>query len=236
MAILDEALQLFGRRFLLLAALVLTVWLPAHVAMEAAVRAMHWTENVRAQFQLTSVASAVLDPLVTGAVIYVTYASKMGYAFGYRAAFAAAAGCWGRVLTTRFVTGVILVLGLLLLVVPGVLLALRWALIDAAVILEGLEGDEARRRSSELTQGRRRRILWTALGCWTGMLVCIGILEIPRLMIPALGLPYDVFIDCAGSLANAFMTIVWVLVFIDAKGERPLREAPSPAPVTGTEA
>lgn len=234
MAILDEALQLFGRRFPLLAALVLTVWLPAHVATEMAVRALHWTENLRAQFQLTSVVGAVLDPLVTGAVLYVAYASKMGYAFGYRTAFGAGASCWGRMFTTRFVTGVILVCGLLLFVVPGVVLALRWALVDAAVVLEGLEGGEARRRSSHLTQGRRLRILWTALGCWAGLLFCIALLEIPRMMIPALGLPYDVFIDCAGSLASAFMTIVWLLFFLDAKGEQPLAEAPDagvpPAP------
>jgi hypothetical protein len=227
LAILDDALRLFGRHFLLLAALVLTVWLPAHAAMETAVHALHWTENFRAQLQLTSIVGAVLDPLVTGAVIYVVYASKMGYGFRYRAAFAAGVACWGRVFTTRLVTGLLIVCGTLLLVVPGVVLALRWALIDAAVVLEGLEGGEARRRSTELSEGRRLRILWTGLGTWTGLLFCIALLEIPRAMIPTLGLPYDVFVDCAGSLTNAFMTIVWVLFFVQAKGEQPVAEAAS---------
>lgn len=222
MAILDDALRLFGRRFGLIAAIVLTVWLPAHIAMETAVRALHWTTNPWAQIQLAGILGAVIDPLVAAALIHMTYAAKQGYAYSYRAAMSAGTACWLRVFVTRLGTGVLLLCGFVLLIVPGAVLALHWALIDPVVVLEGTDGGDARRRSSELTRGRRRRILAVGLGTYVGILVCLFIIGIPMALIPALGLPYDVLIDCAGSFANAFLTIVWVLFFIEAKGVPPV--------------
>jgi len=222
LAILDEALQIFGRRFWLIAAIVLTVWLPGNIAMEIAVRALHWTDNATVQFQLNGIVGAVLDPLVTAALIFVTFASKLGYAYSYRQAMATGVRRWPSLFATRLGTGFLLLGGFVLLLVPGILLALRWALIDPVVVLEGIDGGVARRRSSELTQGRRRRILGIALGSYLGIAVCVFILSIPKVMIPALGLPYDVALDCAGDFATAFMTIVWALFFIAARGDQPV--------------
>jgi hypothetical protein len=51
-------------------------------------------------------------------------------------------------------------LGLLLLIVPGLYLITRWALIVPVIVLEGKRSGEAFSRSSELTEGHR----WTVLG------------------------------------------------------------------------
>ena len=61
---------------------------------------------------------------------------------------------WGRVFGTRFFTGLIILLGLILLVVPGIVLAVRYCLIDEVVVLEGVGGGDARERSRALVRGR----------------------------------------------------------------------------------
>jgi hypothetical protein len=58
-------------------------------------------------------------------------------------------------LTTRIGTGLIVFAGLIAFIIPGIVLALRFALIDAIVVLEGVEGANARRLSVGMTQGKR---------------------------------------------------------------------------------
>ncbi len=54
--------------------------------------------------------------------------------------------------------GVLIGLGCLALIVPGIMLAVRWSLAVPAKILEGRSVGEAMKRSSELTNGSRGRI------------------------------------------------------------------------------
>lgn len=66
-------------------------------------------------------------------------------------------------------------LGFMLLIVPGLLLMVRWALATPVVIRENLGTTAALRRSAELTKGNRWRILGLALLIWVpGMLVIIA--------------------------------------------------------------
>lgn len=64
------------------------------------------------------------------------------------------AGVIGLSLSVGFLVG----LGFLALIVPGILLAIRWSLAVPAKVLEDKSVGEAMSRSSELTQGNRGRI------------------------------------------------------------------------------
>ena len=59
----------------------------------------------------------------------------------------------------RLVAGIFIAIGLIALIIPGVVLALRYSLLGAVVIVEGKGPSESRVRSTELTAGRRSQIL-----------------------------------------------------------------------------
>jgi hypothetical protein len=63
-------------------------------------------------------------------------------------------------------TGFGVAFGLLLLIVPGVLLAIRWALAAPVVMLEGVDARGAMRRSRELVQGHRGAVFRVLLNVW----------------------------------------------------------------------
>jgi hypothetical protein len=67
-------------------------------------------------------------------------------------------------------------LGLVLLIVPGILLAIRWAVAVPVVMLEGLGARAAMHRSQQLVQGHRKDVFRVLLNIWvrTGLvwLVC----------------------------------------------------------------
>jgi hypothetical protein len=82
----------------------------------------------------------------------------------------------GALLAVSILMGIGVGLGLVLLIVPGILLAIRWAVATPVVVLEGLGARAAMRRSQELVAGHRKDVFRVLLNIWvrTGLawLVC----------------------------------------------------------------
>lgn len=74
------------------------------------------------------------------------------------------------------IKGLLLLLGFLLLIVPGIYLAIRWMFAEILVIDKGLRPIEALRKSSELTQGVR----WKLFGfvVISSILVLLGVVAL----------------------------------------------------------
>jgi hypothetical protein len=69
-------------------------------------------------------------------------------------------------LWTSILMGLGVGLGLLLLIVPGILLAIRWAVATPIVMLEGLGARSAMRRSQELVQDHRKDVFRVLANIW----------------------------------------------------------------------
>jgi hypothetical protein len=103
--------------------------------------------------------SAAAYGAITSAVgaIYMGQPTTIGGAYGaMKGKIARTAGVW-------FVTSLLVGLGLLLFIVPGLLLALRWALVLPCTVLEETGVAESRTRSTTLTEGCRGRIFLIVL-------------------------------------------------------------------------
>jgi uncharacterized membrane protein len=62
-------------------------------------------------------------------------------------------------LKTQFIVGLIVGVGILLIIVPGILWALSYALVAPVIMIEGTtSGSEVRRRSWELVRGNRGKV------------------------------------------------------------------------------
>jgi Membrane domain of glycerophosphoryl diester phosphodiesterase len=75
-------------------------------------------------------------------------------------------GRLGSLLAVSILTGLGVGLGILLLIIPGVLLAIRWAVATPIVMLEGMGARAAMRRSQELVHGHRKAIFRVLLNIW----------------------------------------------------------------------
>jgi hypothetical protein len=128
---------------------------------------------------------------------------------------------WARLFAARVVAGIFIFGGFLLFIIPGIVLSLRYSLIDEVVVLEGASVADSRARSSALTTGKEFKILAAGfisaflIGAFSGLAFELaegaGLLADP-LMRAALGSLVDVF--------AALYPIVLFLYYWEARAER----------------
>jgi Membrane domain of glycerophosphoryl diester phosphodiesterase len=127
--------------------------------------------------------------------------------------------------------GIGVAIGFILLIVPGLFLLTRWALITPAIVIERRSAGESFTRSWELVKGAS----WSMLGL---ILVTVILAGIAGAVIAVLfvWLP-DFFDDWVGSLvANSltapFVALAWTLAYFERAGAGMPETAPAPdAPV-----
>lgn len=85
---------------------------------------------------------------------------------------------WPRLISLillQIVVGILVAIGLILLIVPGVILALMWISAIPAMVVEGLGVFDSMNRSAELTKGNRMRILAVGLVV-LAVYICIAVI------------------------------------------------------------
>jgi hypothetical protein len=112
----------------------------------------------------------------------------------------------GSLVWLSIMSGVGVALGLILLVVPGVLLAIRWALAAPIVMLEGLGAGAAMRRSGELVRGHRGPVFRVLLNVWGRTIVVGGLLNLILNRLSATTGHPVVAIWISGAVASAIVT------------------------------
>lgn len=120
-------------------------------------------------------------------------------------------------------SGIAIVIGLVLLIVPGLMLFTRWAVALPALLREELGVTAAMGRSSELTAGNRWRILGLALLMWVPffvVLVLIGALAGAFGGESALdSLPFNIFANLAGAAISVVTSICWTEAYLRLSGQ-----------------
>jgi hypothetical protein len=176
------------------------------------------------EYRVSNVIELAFGPLYVGAILYAASQLKQGLHPTYRESMAYAATRSFKLLVTRIGTGLIVLVGLIALVIPGIVLALRFALIDAIVVLEGLEGVSARNLSVKLTKGKRWQILGTMMLTFVGILLAVVIVSFSLYFPLSLtgqteNLVIAVICECISNLLLALPIIVLFLFYWDAKNQ-----------------
>jgi hypothetical protein len=112
-----------------------------------------------------------------------------------------------------FVYGVGVVLGLFLLIVPGLIVAARWSLMAPLIMLENYSSGGARRRSSEIVEGRTGTVLAAIV---VEFLLVVSLYLVPSAVagFPDYGSAYDVLITFIwGSLTAPFSAHVLTVIY-----------------------
>jgi uncharacterized membrane protein len=227
-----EAIGLFASNFVLFSLIVLTVWLPGSILLIYlrlyVFPEMTGGDELRMTLQEIRVSQFIegsFGTIYVGALLHALAQLKRGLHPTYRESMTHAGRKCFKLFGTRFGTGFIVLGGLILLIVPGVILALRYALIDAVVVLEGVEGSKARKLSVNLTEGKRWKIFWTMILTYLGLFISAMIVSCILYLPLSLTGQSDNFVialiyECISSLLAALQIIVLFLFYWDAKNQQ----------------
>lgn len=148
--ILVEQLPLF-------AALVLTVWIPGNLLLEMVEAAGPAGPNPPAALTAMTLRSLVeifFSPIYAAGIVTALAARMAGERTSYGDAMRAGLHHWGRLFGAQLVARILITLGLLCFIVPGVFLGIRYMFVNEVVVLEGAGVVDSRWRSTMLTRGR----------------------------------------------------------------------------------
>ncbi len=217
---ISEAIQLLARHFVLLSALVLTVSIPLSLFINYLIYFVLDPFDASRGLQTAVWLEMIFRPIAIGAVIYALWQIKEGNSVSYGEAMEVGFRNWGRLFGARFVAGLMIGIGFFLFIVPGVVLALRWALLDCVVILEEENVGVARNRSEDLTEGVRLQILGLATMITVSFMVLNILVYFPIAAVETqfqLGIPatmaFETAVDSLLEVAYAVLGIVLFLFY-----------------------
>ncbi|WP_435018038.1 hypothetical protein TA3x_005677 [Tundrisphaera sp. TA3] len=148
-----QAFCLLGANLPLFGLIILTLWLPANIAIEASLIEVPAERAEGVSFRLNQLIGGAFGPIVLGALIFAIAGRMRGERVGYFEAMAVGFRHWGRMFAARFFANFRILLGLIALIIPGIVLGVRYSLLEPAIIME--RPSDAGRRSTDLTLGRR---------------------------------------------------------------------------------
>jgi uncharacterized membrane protein len=212
-----EAIRLLCANFVLFSAIILTVWLPGNIFTNYRTFGATDEDALFRSFRINSFISLIFEPIAIGALIYSLAQLKGGKRPGYLEAMAVGFRNWGRVFVAQLLTSILITLALVVLIVPGVVLAVRYALLYPVVVLEGAGTDKARRRSTELTRGVRWQIFWAGFLFLAAYVSFTFLIYVPLELLPDLDtMATSIALDCVADIAFAPIQIVMFLYYWQA--------------------
>ncbi len=222
---IHESIKLLTSNLGLFSAIIFTVWLPGSVLLVClrlyVFPDMYGTDDIKMALQemrVTQVIELMFGPIYVGAMLHALSQIKKGTQPSYRASMLHAGRRSFKLFTARLVCGFIIAAGCLAFIIPGIILALRFALIDAVVVLEGVEGAAARNFSAQYTQGKRWNIFGAMLVTFAGLIIAA---TIPSILLSLTGqegkFVSEVIYECFSNFIFVLPNIVLFLFYWEAK-------------------
>lgn len=159
--ILDRAIQLYLRNFGLVIGVTIVPQLAASLLSFAGSSVLMRSQSGPAwlAFLLLTLVSTVAGSLSTGAVTVAVSGRYLGREVAIGSCYRAVVRKLARIVGIRLLAGLLVGLGLLLLVVPGIIWAVAFSLVTPVIMLEGPSETRVLKRSRLLTKGFRWQIL-----------------------------------------------------------------------------
>jgi hypothetical protein len=173
-------------------------------------------ETAAALSLLGLIGMVVLGPLSQAVMLHTAFQDMSGRRISLSESMRAALGRWLPLIGVSICVGFGVVLGLILLIVPGVILMIMWYVANPACIVERLGVFASMARSSELTKGHR----WSIFGMWLLIAIASGVMA--AVVKGVLGLTGSTGLVISGTLAwtalaSAFGAIFVVVAYHDLR-------------------
>jgi hypothetical protein len=221
--ILDTAFRLLRNHFALLVGISATVSVPAYVLGAAVGRLLDQGPAERSlPTMLVGSLGVVLIlttawTIITAAITYACAELYCGRTPSWRAALARGQRSFVPLVGTTLLSGVLVTIGLLLLLAPGIYLTLSWVILWPVMVTERCFGMRALRRSRELMRGHLLRAL--------GLLIVVGLISnvlSASLTLPFLGLPRLQMLasGVVSAVTTAYGAAATVLLYFDVRSRK----------------
>jgi hypothetical protein len=216
------AFWLLGENLLVYSAIILTVWIPANIAIVWLSSQAPPGQELFVSFRVIGLIQSVFGPISIGGLIFAVARRMEGIKVGYFEAMGVAFRNWGRLFAANFVANIIITFGYIALIVPGIILSVRFALLDPVVILERSRAPRA--RSTELTSGRRWKIfgsgfLFSSL-FFFGSSAADFALEVIQESVDWLDLGWaGIASSCVFNIFECVFTTIMVLFYLEARSQ-----------------
>lgn len=157
--ILDDSFALYRANWRTLLSVALVVVVPVHLVVFGAGLGWLWsgydsTPEIGPQLAGIAAQLLVVTPLVTAMTVHVVRAAAEGRRAPVGETLAAGLDVFPRLFAAVLLVGVGVALGLLVFIIPGVILAVRWVVVPQIVVVENKRGTEALQRSFDLVRGQ----------------------------------------------------------------------------------
>jgi len=221
-----EAISLLSSNISLFSRIILTIWLPGNIIINYLDYYVFYGADFIGLVRANMLIEGIFGPIYIGALIYALSRLKQYQVVTYNEAITTGFRNWGRLWWAQFVAGLIITLGFIALIVPGIVLTIRYALIDSVVILEGADASESRKRSNVLTAGKG----WQIFGAYVLFFLAFSIFSfmvyIPVGVMMELGfigqlssISISIVIDCILDVIYAIIIIVMFLFYWESKAD-----------------
>ena len=211
--LLDEAFDLYKKNFLLFAGIALLVNLPVSILQrvvdESVASVLQYILAIPVSYIVIAATTQAVSETYLGrrATILASYRAVMRRAFAFTA--------------TMLLASVIIGVGYLLLIIPGIIFSCWYAFLSEVFVLEGKAWSDARNRSKQLAEGQWGRIIGLSILC--GLIVAVVSLVITWPVGYLLGMganPLEwqeqggVLFGLAEGIANSLGSPIQVIVFV----------------------
>jgi hypothetical protein len=194
------------------------IWFPFDLLAEAV--SMSAADDALAQLrrynQVNRITTFLVGGWVNAFVLVGVLALGRGEDASIGAAFGRAKQVYGNVLITTWSVGWRVGLGTLLFIVPGVVLAVRYALALPVTVREGLSGRAAVEASSAYTEGHRWRIFGYAT---FAVFVYVVLAMVPLAVLPDTSVLWNTVTTIPFNLIAAGLTVGSALLYIEIIGD-----------------
>ena len=214
-AIFKHAWNLYHRHFGVIVSVVVVIWLPLDLLSSYMDYFVFEPDDIRRSYKFSQFLESFVGIIAIAGVISIGHTSCFGQQPSFAAAMDIGAGSWGRMWWTRFLTRLAVILGLFLLVIPGIYLLVRLALVEPVAVCERVSGSAAMRRSFELTKGRFWQVFLLGLLVGAVMITALACVVVPTIFIPALDhwlvdAATSLFADLVGALGTLCILCAYV--------------------------
>lgn len=226
-----ESFSLLRDNFVLFSALILTVWLPGNLVINYYDHSVYFGHDDRSVFRLTNTINTFLGPICVGALLYALGKIKIGEKVTYLQAMGVGIRKWPTIFIGNVLVGVLTLFCLFLLIIPGLIVFVKYQFVESAIIIEGVKATQAMKRSWKLTSRKAMKFL----GIWAlfiiGYLVLVFIKSLfVELIDTSNNIIINSLLDCILNLGYIPIQILMFLYYWEAREEETVENFPVELP------
>ena len=214
-----HAWRLFSQNFLKLLIITLVVWIPCELAVSWLIATFYSADNTLAPMKLERLANNFFGIIAIAASNYIFREKEENGHASLGGAFGAGFLYWGWMFATRFLVGLATVVGLILLILPGLYICIRLVLCEAIIVAENTWGIECCQRSMELTKGKFWRVLLWLLGGCGPAVVAAFLCYLPFVFVDNIGWQLDALGSVLSDIPMIFIYPIFWAIYTKLRDE-----------------